>query len=133
MGFFSSGLRTTLIGWTPDCRLDRAALIASSTWSRFDLVRQNSYATLLLRYFSFSSLFSDPNKASRVLYAEYWQKKLKDNKDVSFPDSLVIVVAEETEGFSFAYLKEALYACSVYCMYARLLNPIPFSLAFLHW
>jgi hypothetical protein len=29
---------------------------------------------------------------------------------VSFPDSLVIAIAEQTEGFSFAYLKEALYA-----------------------
>jgi hypothetical protein len=45
-----------------------------------------------------------------VLYAQYWQRKLKDNKDVSFPDSLVTIIAEETERFSFAYLKEALYA-----------------------
>jgi hypothetical protein len=45
-----------------------------------------------------------------VLYTQYWQRKLKDNKDVSFPDSLVTEIAEETERFSFAYLKEALYA-----------------------
>jgi transitional endoplasmic reticulum ATPase len=59
---------------------------------------------------NFFSLFDDPNKAARVLYAQYWQRKLKDNKDVSFPDSLVTEIAEETERFSFAYLKEALYA-----------------------
>ncbi|ELU45507.1 AAA domain-containing protein [Rhizoctonia solani AG-1 IA] len=43
----------------------------------------------------------------RVQYAQYWQRKLKDNKDVSFPDSLVEKVADLTSGFSFAYLKEA--------------------------
>ena len=58
------------------------------------------------------SLFDDPNKAARVLYAQYWQRKLKDNKDVSFPDSLLTVIADETERFSFAYLKEALYVFS---------------------
>jgi len=52
-------------------------------------------------------LFDDPNKAARILYAQYWQRKLKDNKDVSFPDSLVTEIADETERFSFAYLKEA--------------------------
>ena len=68
-----------------------------------------------------------------MLYAEYWQTKLKDNKDVSFPDSLVLVIADETEGFSFAYLKEALYAFPAYFMRASLLSPMLFSLVFLHW
>jgi SpoVK/Ycf46/Vps4 family AAA+-type ATPase len=58
-------------------------------------------------------LFDDPNKAARVLYAQYWQRKLKDNKDVTFPDFLVTVIAEETEGFSFAYLKEAFVSALV--------------------
>ncbi|KAI9448003.1 P-loop containing nucleoside triphosphate hydrolase protein [Lactarius indigo] len=58
-------------------------------------------------------LFDDPNRAARVLYAEYWQRKLKDNKDVAFPDSLVIGIAEETRGFSFAYLKEAFVSALV--------------------
>lgn len=58
-------------------------------------------------------LFDDPNKAARVLYANYWQGKLKDNKDVSFPDSLATAIAEETEGFSFAYLKEAFVSALV--------------------
>lgn len=64
---------------------------------------------LLLTVCIFTSLFDNPNKAARVLYAQFWQGKLKDNKDVSFPDSLVTVIADETERFSFAYMKEALY------------------------
>ncbi|KAF8681620.1 P-loop containing nucleoside triphosphate hydrolase protein [Rhizoctonia solani] len=51
--------------------------------------------------------FALPNRDERVQYAQYWQRKLKDNKDVSFPDSLVEKVADLTSGFSFAYLKEA--------------------------
>lgn len=38
----------------------------------------------------------------------YWQDKLKQNKDIDFPDSLLDTVAEKTNKFSFAYLKEAL-------------------------
>ncbi|CAE6411716.1 unnamed protein product [Rhizoctonia solani] len=51
--------------------------------------------------------FALPNRDERVQYAQYWQRKLKDNKHVSFPDSLVEKVADLTVGFSFAYLKEA--------------------------
>jgi len=58
-------------------------------------------------------LFDDPNIAGRVLYAQYWQRKLKDNKDVSFPDSLVTIIADQTERFSFAYLKEAFVSALV--------------------
>lgn len=47
------------------------------------------------------------------MYAKYWQKKLDSNKDVYFPDTLVDDVAESTEGFSFAFLKEALYVSCV--------------------
>jgi transitional endoplasmic reticulum ATPase len=53
-------------------------------------------------------LFDDPNEAERTLYAQYWQKKLASNKSIDFPDSLVKEVAQETDKFSFAYLKEAL-------------------------
>jgi len=42
-----------------------------------------------------------------VLYAKYWQTKLEDNDDIAFPASLVEEVAGLTQGFSFAYLKEA--------------------------
>ncbi|KAI9444416.1 hypothetical protein BJY52DRAFT_1228859 [Lactarius psammicola] len=55
-------------------------------------------------------LFDDPNGTACVLYAEYWKRKLKD---VSFPDSLVMVIAEETKRFSFAYLKEAFVSALV--------------------
>lgn len=56
----------------------------------------------------FASLFDDPDRDERALYAKYWQDKLKDNKDISYPDSLVDEVASSTNKFSFAYLKEAL-------------------------
>jgi hypothetical protein len=52
-------------------------------------------------------LFDDPDREARVLYAKYWQGKLKDNKDISYPDSLVDEIVDSTEKFSFAYLKEA--------------------------
>ncbi|KAJ2931671.1 hypothetical protein H1R20_g5400, partial [Candolleomyces eurysporus] len=51
--------------------------------------------------------FDDPDKEERTLYAQYWQKKLKDNSDVEFSDSLVKEIADLTDRFSFAYLKEA--------------------------
>jgi len=52
-------------------------------------------------------LFDDPDYEERVLYAKYWQTKLEDNDDIAFPASLVEEVAGLTQGFSFAYLKEA--------------------------
>ncbi|KAL1937719.1 hypothetical protein VTO73DRAFT_12872 [Trametes versicolor] len=52
-------------------------------------------------------LFDDPDEDERTLYIQYWQGKLHNNKDISFPDSLVKDVASKTTGFSFAYLKEA--------------------------
>ncbi|KAJ7178962.1 P-loop containing nucleoside triphosphate hydrolase protein [Mycena filopes] len=52
-------------------------------------------------------LFDDPDLEERKLYVRYWQNKLKTNKDIEFPDSLVDEVAEQTQQFSFAYLKEA--------------------------
>ncbi|THV08367.1 P-loop containing nucleoside triphosphate hydrolase protein [Dendrothele bispora CBS 962.96] len=51
-------------------------------------------------------LFDDPDQEERVLYVRYWQNKLKDRKSVPFPDSLVQEVADATDKFSFAYLKE---------------------------
>ncbi|CAL1701102.1 unnamed protein product [Somion occarium] len=51
--------------------------------------------------------FDDPDEEERKLYAKYWQNKLKNNKEIDFPDSLVDEVATATEKFSFAYLKEA--------------------------
>lgn len=51
-----------------------------------------------------------------MLYAKYWQEKLKDNDEISFPESFVEEVADLTQGFSFAYLKEALYARPLSCV-----------------
>lgn len=51
-----------------------------------------------------------------MLYAKYWQEKLKDNDEISFPESFVEDVADLTQGFSFAYLKEALYARPLSCV-----------------
>jgi hypothetical protein len=54
------------------------------------------------------SNFPDPVKHERRQYALYWQAKLKDNDRIEFPDSLLDDFAGKTEGFSFAYMKEAL-------------------------
>ena len=57
-------------------------------------------------------LFDDPDRDERALYAQYWQEKLKNNKDVDFPNTLVDEIASSTNKFSFAYLKEALCVLS---------------------
>ena len=62
-------------------------------------------------------LFDDPDRDERALYAQYWQQKLKNNKDVDFPNTLVDEIASSTNKFSFAYLKEAL------CVPSRPLQP----------
>jgi transitional endoplasmic reticulum ATPase len=54
-------------------------------------------------------LFDNPTHDERILYVQYWQKKLKHNKEISFPDTLRDEIANLTFDFSFAYLKEALY------------------------
>jgi transitional endoplasmic reticulum ATPase len=53
-------------------------------------------------------LFDDPDESERRLYCGYWQKKLAHNSKVSFPDSLADEIAKNSDGLSFAYLKEAL-------------------------
>lgn len=54
--------------------------------------------------------FPDPNYDQRVQYAQFWQRKLADNKDLDFPDKLCGKVAEITDKFSFAYMQEAFIA-----------------------
>lgn len=44
------------------------------------------------------------------MYMQYWQKKLADNEDLDFPDKLCPAIAKITNGFSFAYLQEAMVA-----------------------
>jgi len=55
-------------------------------------------------------LFPRPNKDERVLYAEYWRNKLKNKPAIEFPNKLTLAIADITDDFSFAYLKEAFVA-----------------------
>ncbi|KAG8882632.1 hypothetical protein FRB97_007978 [Tulasnella sp. 331] len=57
--------------------------------------------------------FLAPTKEERGLYMKYWQKKLKNNNKISFPDSLLEKIVSLTDGFSFAYLKEAMISTLV--------------------
>ncbi|KAF1835298.1 proteasome-activating nucleotidase [Decorospora gaudefroyi] len=50
--------------------------------------------------------FKIPGEHERRLYAEYWRAKLEGNGMVEFPEEVCEVVAQMTDGFSFAYLKE---------------------------
>lgn len=52
-------------------------------------------------------LFSNPNFDQRVQYNRFWQKKLKSNKDLEFPEEIVQAAAKITDAFSFAYIQEA--------------------------
>lgn len=54
------------------------------------------------------STFANPGKSERRQYAQYWQNKLAANKDILFPDELLDQFAEQTDKFSFAYMKEVL-------------------------
>ncbi|KAF9780226.1 P-loop containing nucleoside triphosphate hydrolase protein [Thelephora terrestris] len=58
-------------------------------------------------------LFDKPTHDERVLYLQYWQKKLRHNKDISFSDALKDQIADLTYDFSFAYLKEAFVSALV--------------------
>lgn len=55
-------------------------------------------------------LFPLPDLEERKLYCEYWRKKLQDKPTIRFPEKLCPAIAEITEDFSFAYLKEAFVA-----------------------
>lgn len=59
--------------------------------------------------------FKIPGPEERKGYAEYWRAKLVKNEGVDFPDEVVGLVAELTEGFSFAYMKE-LFVMSLLCL-----------------
>ena len=50
--------------------------------------------------------FTLPAREERIKYAEFWRAKLSKNKDLDFSEDLCTAVADITEGFSFAYLKE---------------------------
>ena len=50
--------------------------------------------------------FKAPGNRERLLYSHYWQQKLQFNADIEFSDRVCQAVAESTNGFTFAYLKE---------------------------
>lgn len=50
--------------------------------------------------------FKIPGEAERRAYTGYWRQKLLKNKTVDFPEELCDIIAQLTDGFSFAYLKE---------------------------
>jgi transitional endoplasmic reticulum ATPase len=50
--------------------------------------------------------FKLPEMAERKSYAEYWRAKLDKHNKVDFPAEVTDIIAQLTEGFSFAYLKE---------------------------
>ncbi|KAL8687242.1 MAG: hypothetical protein Q9218_006531, partial [Villophora microphyllina] len=50
--------------------------------------------------------FALPAVAERAQYCEYWRGKLAHNTSIEFPPKLSAAIAEITDGFSFAYLKE---------------------------
>ena len=50
--------------------------------------------------------FALPATAERVKYCDYWRTKLTKNNKIDYPPKLSEAIAEVTEGFSFAYLKE---------------------------
>lgn len=55
-------------------------------------------------------VFENPTHGERVQYCDYWRNKLKDNKKVDFPEEMSAKVADITDDFSFAYMKEAFVA-----------------------
>jgi transitional endoplasmic reticulum ATPase len=55
-------------------------------------------------------IFEDPSREERILYCEYWRNKLQDNKKIEFPREMSARIADITDDFSFAYMKEAFVA-----------------------
>ncbi|GAB7355805.1 hypothetical protein MBLNU459_g6481t1 [Dothideomycetes sp. NU459] len=66
--------------------------------------------------------FPDPNEEQRAAYARFWQGKLKDNKELEFPDEMCNAIAKITDGFSFAYMQEA-FVAALLALAAKDLNP----------
>ena len=50
--------------------------------------------------------FKLPGERERIMYCEYWRRKLQKNGKLDFDDAMCRVIAQLTEGFSFAYMKE---------------------------
>lgn len=61
--------------------------------------------------------FKTPSLEERVRYCDWWRSKFADNPDLQTDATVSERVAELTEGFSFAYLKEAWVACLLTLLY----------------
>ncbi|KAL9028564.1 MAG: hypothetical protein Q9196_003097 [Gyalolechia fulgens] len=55
-------------------------------------------------------LYPLPHLPQRIQYCQYWRSKLSSNPEIEFPASLCTKIAEITDQFSFAYIKEAFVA-----------------------
>ncbi|KAF2098637.1 P-loop containing nucleoside triphosphate hydrolase protein [Rhizodiscina lignyota] len=55
-------------------------------------------------------LFPLPSFEERVLYCDYWRRKLQKKPSIEFPKVLCRPMAKITDDFSFAYLQEAFVA-----------------------
>ncbi|KAJ7129496.1 P-loop containing nucleoside triphosphate hydrolase protein [Mycena epipterygia] len=86
-------------------------LLVVSTTNHFD--RLDPGLSTRPSRFDRKYLFDDPDREERALYVKYWQEKLQNNDAIDFPDTLVDEVADQTDKFSFAYLKEAFVSCLV--------------------
>lgn len=69
--------------------------------------------------------FTLPAAPERVKYCNYWRNKLAKNKSIDFPPKLSEAIAEITEGFSFAYLKETyvIFSESIFPMHTPFILP----------
>ena len=68
--------------------------------------------------------FALPAKPERARYCQFWQRKLRNNDKVDLPEELCDAIAQITEGFSFAYLKEAFVTALLLIVGAKKTNPI---------
>lgn len=50
--------------------------------------------------------FRIPSRVNRIAYCQYWRSKLLANDEIEFPQDVCEVIADITEGFSYAYMKE---------------------------
>jgi transitional endoplasmic reticulum ATPase len=50
--------------------------------------------------------FKVPDEKNRLAYCRYWKEKFSDSTTIDFPDEICPLIAQMTDGFSFAYLKE---------------------------
>lgn len=100
--------QTTLIASTQACPTVRAVSIGNCTSPHHDMIPFSHTTNSQQIIFAWSSAFNDPSLSERLMYCQYWKKKLASNETISFPKSLVEHITSITDGFSFAYLKEAL-------------------------